>query len=244
MPIKKLEPGDRNYAQKINELCDHINGEEKETITIQDLITQLKFGFVNSNIPEKFSVETIRGEVVIKHFNKYITSENVISELKKEGLEPANLTELLMYARNDWNKKDLVVALGSSCVLVGSRYVPCLRGGSGGRRLRLHYFDFEWRGGYRFAAVRTSPLDAGKLGAFGHLAAEKDQKEEDDECEPFCHTPECVESINKELCDKDQKITQLENKLQMAGEALEDIASSNYPTQRVEIAKEALAKLK
>jgi hypothetical protein len=146
---------------------------------LKTLIAAGKFGYVNDNItPENFPPQPIRGEVIIKHFDRYITGEDAIKEMEKEGLEPANIYELLQYAKNGWNGTDWVVALGSSWVYSdGDRGVPCLDRWDAERDLYLYWFEDEWARHCRFAAVRKV-LDAGTLGASGRLDA-KPAKQED-----------------------------------------------------------------
>lgn len=139
---------------------------------IRALIATGKFDYVNDNItPENFPPQPIRGEIIIKHFDRYITSKDAIKEMEKEGLEPANIYELLTYATDGWDGKDWVVALGSSWVdSDGDRDVPCLGRWRARRRLDLGWFEGVWDRRCRFAAVRKV-LDAGTLGASGRLDA-------------------------------------------------------------------------
>lgn len=139
-------------------------------MTLSKTIKDLKFDYVNSDITaEHFPKEPIRGEMVIKHFDRELGSDEVIAELAKEDLVPANLYELLAYAKEDWNGQDFIVALGSSWVVSrGYRHVPCLDYWDAGRRLCLDFWRDGWYGTYRFAAVRKS-LDTGTLGTSGTL---------------------------------------------------------------------------
>lgn len=124
-------------------------------MTLKQLIKQKKLDWVNANITEEnFPQEKIRkGEYKLFHFDKNISSEDVIQEMKKEGYSPANIYELLAW--KDWNKKDWVVALGSSCRVFGNRLVACLGGDGSERRLNLDWWGDRWGGSYRFLAVRT-----------------------------------------------------------------------------------------
>ena len=133
---------------------------------LEQLIKSLNFYYVNSNIENSFEYEKSRGEVELINFNKNISSEEVLIELDKQGLIPANLTELLEFAKNKpkeaFNSDYLVAALGSVADVGGRRQVPYLDGWGGERGLRLGWFDGDWDGDCRFAAVRKS-LDTKKL---------------------------------------------------------------------------------
>jgi len=130
----------------------------KTKVSLKDLIKKMKFNWVNSDItPENFPQEDIRSsDYKLYHFDKYITSENAVAEMQKEGYQPANIYELLSW--KDWNGKDFVVGLGSSCALSGRRFVPCLHDWDG-RHLNLVWWDGGWYGFYRFLAVRASSLE-------------------------------------------------------------------------------------
>ena len=127
---------------------------------LEQLIKSIKFSYVNSAIENSFEYEKSRGEVELINFNKNISSEEVLKELDKQGLIPANLTELLEFAKNKpneaFNSDYLVIALGSVADVDGGRRVPCLVDWDDGRRLFLYWFGDGWNSRSRFAAVRKS----------------------------------------------------------------------------------------
>lgn len=129
-----------------------------KTKTLESLIKSKKFEYVNPNITtENFPPEPIRSsEYKIFHFNRYISTEDAVKEMKKEDWLPANIYELLRWA--DWNEKDYVVAPGSVCEVSGDRYVAYLDRDGSGRDLRLGWFVDDWRDSCRFLAVRNSAL--------------------------------------------------------------------------------------
>ena len=125
--------------------------------TLQNLIKKHKFDWVNSNITSAhFPDSGERGkDYKLFHFDKQISSEDVIKEIEKENYRPCNLYELLEW--KDWNGEDTVVALGSVWRdFGGSRRVACLYSGDSERRLSLGVWDGDWDGYYRFLAVRKS----------------------------------------------------------------------------------------
>lgn len=113
------------------------------------------FAYVNSSIEDNFTLEEPRNsEYKIFKFDKIVTSEEVIEEIKKEGYLPATLSELLTYKGiEDW-----LIALGSVGKVDGDRYVPYLDGSVSERGLDLRWWGRDWDGNCRFLAVRNLEL--------------------------------------------------------------------------------------
>ena len=96
-------------------------------------------------------------EMVLIRYEHRMKSENVVEELDKEGLRPAELPELLAFGAKypDVQRKFSVVGLGSVWKdRKGYRNVPCLYEASEGRYLDLHWWDDGWYSYSRFAALR------------------------------------------------------------------------------------------
>ena len=158
---------DKQLRRAIAEL---IAGEKAETfpvvvnydMTLAAMIAAGRYNFINDSITdEHFPLQTGVGSVEVTiqlvHFNRYISSDDAISELDRQGLRPVWLEELLAFgAAYPENQREFpVVALGS--VWRGSdgrRGVPCLWSGSDGRDLRLGWCGGGWDGRCRVAAVR------------------------------------------------------------------------------------------
>lgn len=116
-----------------------------------------RFNYVNPDIEKNFSLEKREHKgYKLFHFEKFISSENAIKEIEKEGYLPANLKELLDWKK--WNEKDWVVALGSVGEVCGCRFVPYLYGGVSGRSLSLRCWVGDWDADFRFLAVRNLSL--------------------------------------------------------------------------------------
>lgn len=132
------------------------------TQPLADLIKDCKFDWVNDNITEKhfLIIKHSNGEVEMKlfHFNRTISSDQAIQEMDKEGYRPAELPELLAYAKNnpDEQRKYPIVILGSVWRRFGDRRVPYLYSDSDKRDLNLYWYDNDWDSYYRFLAVRKS----------------------------------------------------------------------------------------
>src|SRR3990167_9554705 len=112
-----------------------------KTKSLAQLIKDCKFDWVNPNIETNFKTEDVRGEFKVFHFGRYISSKDAVKEIEKEGYLPANLTELLSYAKDGWNDTDWVVALGSVAEVDSSRRVPYLYRYAARRDLYLTWWN-------------------------------------------------------------------------------------------------------
>lgn len=128
---------------------------------LKKMIAAGKYDWVNDNITqENFP---IKGEekqdvgVVLVHFGKRMSSEEVLAEFEKMNLDPPNLETLLALgaAQPELQREFPIVALNPVWAYPsGGRYVAYLDGDGGGRGLDLFYFDGAWRGDFRFLALR------------------------------------------------------------------------------------------
>ena len=133
-------------------------------LSIESLIAQGKYDWKNDSITSQNFQTTRKGEATINlepvHLNQFLTSDEVIAELKKKGLRPAEPHELLSFGIQypEEQRKYPIVALGSVWRFWhGDRDVPFLWSDDVVvRRLYLLYFDFRWREDFRFLAVRES----------------------------------------------------------------------------------------
>lgn len=127
---------------------------------VEDGIKAGKYDRVYSDItqdnfpPNRTGTASVKVQLV--HFGREMTTDDVIGELNKQGLRPAELPELLVLGENypDIQREYPIVALGSRWqFLRGHWRVPCLSGSGAGRSLRLDRIDNGWIGVCRFAAV-------------------------------------------------------------------------------------------
>ena len=127
--------------------------------SLKDLIAAGNFQYVNSDINDvNFpDIGEVRGAIELYNHGKYATTKEIEDAMDKKGLRPANLRELLEYAKKGWDGKTWCVALGSSWMHPGGvRHVPYLYRGGASRRLRL-YWDVPgsaWYEGCRFVAIK------------------------------------------------------------------------------------------
>ncbi len=128
--------------------------------SLKAMIQAGHYDWVNSDITEKhFPVASGPTEVSIEliHFDRAMTSEEVLAELDRRGLRPATLPELLAFgAKYPQKQREFpIVALASVWrYWVGGRRVPYLWSNAVERSLDLDWLDLRWGAHCRFAAVR------------------------------------------------------------------------------------------
>lgn len=173
--VEVMESKNLSVAQVI----DLINGQKTEKVinasgeitlnvdytkTIEQAIADGQYDWKNGDITSKnfpISPEMAgkKVEVATKlfHFNRDISSDDVISEMNKDGYRPATLMELLVmgFLFPELQRQFPIVAVGSVWRSAGDgRDVPCLRVNGSGRGLNLYWFDGGWGAHYRFLGVR------------------------------------------------------------------------------------------
>ena len=118
------------------------------------------YDWSNSDITDKNFPTTQQGTKEISaqliHFNKTMFTDQVLTELDKQNLRPANLQELLVLGEKhpDLQREFPIVALGSVWQrLSGYRDCPYLDGSGSERYLSLLWIDVGWSEVCRFAAV-------------------------------------------------------------------------------------------
>lgn len=134
----------------------------RANISVDERIARGNYNWVSSDITEWYSPTNIPADYYVEyklfHFNRNISSYDVIKEMGKEGFLPATLSELLALGETqpELQKQFPIIAFGS--VLQGSdgdRVVPCLVWfGSERRGLGLVWFGNGWPGHCRFLGVR------------------------------------------------------------------------------------------
>lgn len=95
--------------------------------------------------------------MLVKHFNRAIESEDAIAEMDKLGYRPATHLEAYAFAKAnpELQRQFWIVALGSSTVCDGDRFVAVLDGCSGRRVLDGLWFDDEWDSDRWFLFIRS-----------------------------------------------------------------------------------------
>lgn len=129
-------------------------------LSLAEMISAGKYDWVNKNITqENFPIEgkgKVEKEITLFHFNKLMTSEQVIAEMEKAGYRPAKIEEFLALGAQypKLQKKFHIIGLGSLWINPGGvREVPCLHWSAVKHNLNLHWFENSWNEYCRFAAV-------------------------------------------------------------------------------------------
>ncbi|MDP2696073.1 MAG: hypothetical protein Q8O87_02355 [bacterium] len=133
--------------------------------TLEQMIQAGRYDWVNSDINEKnFPLNLPAGfptkvQVIpeLIHFNRVMSSDQAITEIKRRGLRPATIWEMLAFGEHnpDLQRQFSIIALGWVWRSgAGGRRVPSLAGSAAERKLKLHWFDAVWHGRCRFLAVR------------------------------------------------------------------------------------------
>ncbi len=132
--------------------------------TLRKMVLAGEYDRVNDDITSKHF--PVRGsgrkevEITLFHFNRLISSGDAIAQMAKAGYRPALAEELLALgvAYKKLQKQFPIVALGSVWRNPdGGRDMPCLDWWDGlGRYLGLGWFEYDWNGRCRFAAVRNA----------------------------------------------------------------------------------------
>mgnify|MGYP001565934880 CR=1 FL=1 len=162
-------------SRHIQALIEHRNPFEKKVVvenellvnydlsSIEALVKECGCDYNNDDITSKNFPTKRTGQCKVEtktyHFNKVMTSEEAIAEMKKDGFRPAETHELLAYGikNRDEQRKYPIVGLGSVWQYwFGFRRVAYLYGYAGKRYLYLSFFGSGWYGGDRFLAVRES----------------------------------------------------------------------------------------
>ena len=125
-------------------------------VSLAALIKTRKFDWVDPSITsEHFSIpDRLYTNYILFHFGKYTSSKEAVKRMQVAGYEPANFHELLLW--EEWNGKDVVVALGFILEVHNSSHTPFLQGDGSKRYLYLDRLDHDWSANCCFLAVLKS----------------------------------------------------------------------------------------
>ncbi len=138
---------------------DHFTITVDYSLSLLEMVAAGKYDYANENIVAKnFPISgtgTVREEVILVHFDRFIESEDAIREMGEIGLEPCPIEDLLAFGAQYPNvqREFPIVCLGSSWVnLYGDRSVQFLSHRDRGRALYLDWFGRGWDAPCRFLA--------------------------------------------------------------------------------------------
>jgi len=133
----------------------------KGSTTIKELVVAGRYSYANTNITdanfpqEQEGAEKVSVELV--HFNRAVSTHDVLTELDARGRRAANVAELLAFAAKypEIQHKFLIAALGQEWQYHTSNpfwvYLDSL---NGGRKVSIGLVKDYWPRHSRFAAVR------------------------------------------------------------------------------------------
>ena len=162
---------DRSLAEKVAEAFASAREAAKNIFrvtvdysrSLAEMIGAGKYDWVNFDITaEHFPITgTGKAEVnlVLVHFNRAMSTNEVLDDFKKRGLRPAKIEELLALGERypDLQREFPIVALGSAFENPrGRRYCPFLWRVGAERGLDLRLLERGWSGSFRFLAVLES----------------------------------------------------------------------------------------
>ncbi len=151
-------------AEKVIDASGEIILNIDYTKTIEQFITDGNCDWKSAAITSKtfpispeMTGKNVEVSAKIFHFNRDISSEDVISEMDKAGYRPAVLMELLVlgFLFPELQRQFPIIALGSTWRDAVDDYrVPCLDVDGSGRGLSLRWFRIRWDAYCRFLGVR------------------------------------------------------------------------------------------
>lgn len=116
-------------------------------LTLSERIQRGKYDYTNDHITAdrfKITLGANRRKLALIHFNRNITSKEVEKWVKANGYEVAQIEDLLALGAHkkhcDLQRQIPIICLGSSAVVGGRRYVPCLYGSGDRRSLNLGWY--------------------------------------------------------------------------------------------------------
>lgn len=149
-------------------ICEKFGGMVIRPVSVDysrplaEMIKAGHYDYANESITADNFPMTGEGQVELDltliHFNRGITSKEAITEMRKMGMRPATLPELLALGEKypEEQRQYPIIAFGSVRQHpLGDRDVPYLGEWSGERGLSLSWFDNGWGDRCRFLAVRA-----------------------------------------------------------------------------------------
>jgi hypothetical protein len=160
--VKGILQGSMVVVAKATHITQTFTVLVDETQTVEKAVEAGKFLWVDSNITSDNFFNTHNGEkrkkeIFIFHFNKWMSSDEVIAEMDSVGYKPATIFDLLGLAKEkpDFQREFQIVALGSIAVFKGhGSYAPTIQGGPCFRELTVSKYNLGNLGGnLRYAGV-------------------------------------------------------------------------------------------
>ena len=157
--LQRMKNNLKNKSKQSNIFPLRVNYNQ----TIESLVKSGKYNWSHIDISSELFSTKRKGisniTIELIKFSSRKSTKQVLRELNKNGLRPADVKEILTFGAT-YPKEQIkypIVARGSMWVgSCGGHFVPCLRAGSKGRYVDLYWFGGIWDTYYRFAVVRDS----------------------------------------------------------------------------------------
>jgi hypothetical protein len=153
--------------QAANNLCVQLSMEtgtfslvDDPKVSLKELISKGGYGFVDPAITDqnfKLSIEGKRDVVLYADLGDYLSSDQIIRCMEKDGYLPATLDDALAMGAMvpERQRENPILFLGTTWRdTEGHPRIPVLDVLQGGRGLDLPWFRSGWGNDFRFAAVR------------------------------------------------------------------------------------------
>lgn len=132
--------------------------------TFEQMVAAGRYDWRSGDITaERFPIKgdgVVTFETRLFHFNRRVSSEEAVRHIASvdptNPWQAAHIEHELAYGAiyPEEQRQFLIMALGSSCWMGGSRFVSCLGRLDAKRGLGLRSWDFDWNADDRFLAVR------------------------------------------------------------------------------------------
>lgn len=152
-----MDWANQDLKEKLASEMQVSSGVDRQTITstaaLATLTGKCHFNYISEFITdEKFpDTKVLRRNPKLIDFGRVISSDHALREIKPRVCAPANLRELLIWAAENWDGIERIVALGQVCE--GERKVPSvayLDRLASERRLYVGWRSYDWKLGSKF----------------------------------------------------------------------------------------------
>jgi hypothetical protein len=137
----------------------------------EDRIRRGHYGWRNSDLTEpRFPVDSEQSgafEQRLFHFNRSLSSDQAICEIRDAGYEPGRIGDILVFGERypEEQRRHPVIGLGSVASIDRIASVPALWFDGDRRTLDLIWYDGDWHRNYRFLGVRRTDVAPPAAGA-------------------------------------------------------------------------------
>lgn len=135
-------------------------------IDFEERVARGNYGWRNGDLTEeRFPVTEDQcgaREQKLFHFNRSLSSDQAIQEIREAGYEPGRIGDILVFGEvfQAEQRRHPIIGLGSAVMVDRSLSVPALWFDGDRRTLDLIWYDGDWHRNYRFLGVRRTGSDS------------------------------------------------------------------------------------